>query len=553
MANSLRQNTVRIESTRSGFGFITGERGGYLYIVTARHILVPRDTPDVVVPKTAKVSFFSDQGQSYDAEVLGTHKADVGVLRVQKPAGFDWMRSCLADTSKEVRGTPVWYIGRKGEWFVPVRPGAIASPPSSSFGIEVDDLRVTPGTSGAPLVTDRGIVGMILSDSEDVTTAISIEFIQRVFREWNHPWELTVGAGPKASGGPTADGNPPKGAVPGVVDDSLDGSIYTNRTAHFQLTLPTGWQSSPELRKEQPEIIAALRSADQSLILFVTPEVYSGTLNTYKLLAEATFKSKFKDYERLTESPSQLDGRQGLRMVFQGTSPAGEIRLKFLVYIIPYEDRMIRLSFTTLEPLFDEAVPTFEKIATSYRSLGAAQAASTKVPQPSTASGMRSDVDEALDGPNYVNRTGGFRLTVPKDWKLAPDLRKDTPEVIAALSSPDEASLLLVTPEEFKGNLNTYKVLAETTYKGSFKAYEKLSESPSQLDGRQGLRMVFLGTSETPSGDVRLKFLVYFVPYEDRVIRLNFTTLEPLFDEAVPTFEKIAASYRRIASPKPSR
>lgn len=191
MAKRLRQNTVRIESSRNGFGFITGERGGYLYIATARHTLISADQPDAPAPSKAKVYFYSDQGKSYDADVLGTHEGDLAVLKVKTPSGFQWIRECAAGPAKEVRGTQVWFVGRKDEWFVPVQAGAIASDqPSTRSQVEIDGLRVAPGTSGAPLIADTGIVGMILNDSEDDARAITLEFIERAFKGWNHPWDL---------------------------------------------------------------------------------------------------------------------------------------------------------------------------------------------------------------------------------------------------------------------------------------------------------------------------------------------------------------------------
>jgi sulfatase modifying factor 1 len=92
MAERLRQNTVRIESTRHGFGFIVGELNGQLYIVTARHILVGEDQPDSTPVTKAKVTFYSDQGRTYDADVLGTHEGDLAVLRLPAPAGFRWIK-----------------------------------------------------------------------------------------------------------------------------------------------------------------------------------------------------------------------------------------------------------------------------------------------------------------------------------------------------------------------------------------------------------------------------------------------------------------------------
>jgi hypothetical protein len=150
------------------------------------------------------------------------------------------------------------------------------------------------------------------------------------------------------------------------VSESLDGTLYSNRTAHFQVTVPAGWVLAPELR--QKEIVAALKAPDEAHFFMVTPEPYTGSLSTYCVLAETQYQSKFQDYQKLSESEAKLDGRTGLRMVWKGKPKDTNIHGQFLVYVIPYDDRMVRLSFYTLEKLFDDAVPMFEKIAFSYHS-----------------------------------------------------------------------------------------------------------------------------------------------------------------------------------------
>jgi hypothetical protein len=121
--------------------------------------------------------------------------------------------------------------------------------------------------------------------------------------------------------------------------------------------------------------VAALKSPDESLFFLVTPEKFAGNLTTYRVFAETQYQAKFRDYEKIAESDMKLDGKTGIRLVWRGKSPDNGVPLEFLVYILPYEGRMIRLSFFTLEPLFKDAVPTFEKIGLSYRTLGPEQKA----------------------------------------------------------------------------------------------------------------------------------------------------------------------------------
>jgi hypothetical protein len=152
------------------------------------------------------------------------------------------------------------------------------------------------------------------------------------------------------------------------VDESLQGTTYTNRTAHFQVTVPPTWKLAPELRDQ--DIIAALKSPDETLFVFFTAEKFEGNLSTYKVLCETQYQTQLKDYEKLSESEIHLDGKTGIRLVIQGKSAsANNTQLKFLVYILPYEGRMVRLTFFTLEPLFSDNLATFEAIAASYHTV----------------------------------------------------------------------------------------------------------------------------------------------------------------------------------------
>jgi hypothetical protein len=167
---------------------------------------------------------------------------------------------------------------------------------------------------------------------------------------------------------PKTDKDAASAATP--VIESLEGTTYTNRTANFQLSVPKGWVTSDNLRNQSKDIVAALTSADQTLIFLVTPEKFSGTLATYQVLAENQYLTRFKDYEKVSENGISLDSRTGVRIIWRGKNTmAHDAPLKSVIYIVPYDGRMVRLSFLTLEPLFADSLPIFEKIALSYHPL----------------------------------------------------------------------------------------------------------------------------------------------------------------------------------------
>jgi hypothetical protein len=152
------------------------------------------------------------------------------------------------------------------------------------------------------------------------------------------------------------------------IDETLEGTNYTNRTGHFRMLFPPGWILYPEMRAQAKDIVAALESGDRTLFLLVTPEKFGGTLTTYEVLAETQYQMKFKDYEKLSQTESEVDGKKAIKLVWHAKNPAANnAAIKSVVYIVPYDGRMVRITCLTLEPLFDGALPIFEKIAASYR------------------------------------------------------------------------------------------------------------------------------------------------------------------------------------------
>jgi hypothetical protein len=233
VADILRGNVVRIEARENGFGFIAGERAGHLYIVTAYHVVV--DPNEVITggrtPKV-RVEFYDRMGKMYDADLLGTHDSnyDVAVLTVPTPAAFEWTRKCLAESVK--RGTPVWFVGREQEWRPPVTPGHVRVEPGTTWSLEIEGLPVSPGSSGGPAISDKGIIGMIQRDSEESTHALSIDFLREFFKEWNHPWELQ----PFIS-----DGKPDLAAIKKALDTYADSYNRRNASALWGV-----WPAAPE-------------------------------------------------------------------------------------------------------------------------------------------------------------------------------------------------------------------------------------------------------------------------------------------------------------------
>jgi hypothetical protein len=150
-------------------------------------------------------------------------------------------------------------------------------------------------------------------------------------------------------------------------------------------------------------------------------------------------------------------------------------------------------------------------------------------------------IDEALNGTQYVNRTGQFSLTLPAGWVINPDL-PHSKAAIAGLSSKDKMRLLMVVREDYTGSLESYKDLGQLQARGSFGNYEEVSESPVTIDGKAGLLISYRGT--LAKTNLPVQFLTAIIPSGTTFTRVTTWCVEPLFHETQPTFEKILNSYR---------
>jgi hypothetical protein len=203
LSRELRQNVVRVTATwkngatYDGFGFVVGGRAGMLYVVTADHV-VRGDGPDAI-DQNPKVAFFGDQGAEYNAVLLASRLApgegDIAILRVPAPAGLTWRRAAVA-AGPTRRGASVWFVGLQREWFVPFQAGSVNDDMAPNGFIVAEGLNIKLGTSGAPLISDAGIIGMVVEDAGTFARAIPIDRIERAVRHWQYPWELTIAPTP---------------------------------------------------------------------------------------------------------------------------------------------------------------------------------------------------------------------------------------------------------------------------------------------------------------------------------------------------------------------
>lgn len=183
LTESLKANVVAIRATldgteEKGFGFITAEQNGRLYIATAAHVVRGPDKSKTA--EKIRIKFLNDL-RWFDASfVYHWDNEDLALLELNKPIALAWQPNCAdlnPGSSRKVR-----FIGlnaNEPRWVDPGLDGNIFGDSEALLEFSINTIR--PGTSGAPLITERGIVGMITQDEGAISTALKITQIKKLF------------------------------------------------------------------------------------------------------------------------------------------------------------------------------------------------------------------------------------------------------------------------------------------------------------------------------------------------------------------------------------
>jgi hypothetical protein len=236
-ALGIAQNVVQVRTKSSaksqdGFGFLFGERNGLLYIATANKLVRgSRGETD----RSPSLVFSHSQNAPVRGRLLETSSPANGLAVIEvesaRVPGLSWARSVVAATSSVNSGVSLWLVGPDRRSRVPSVPGKaleVTQVDRTDYAgplIVAGGLTVVGGTAGAPLVSDNGMVGMIISDSNpQKVEAMPVENIEAVVRGWGYPWLLSF-AQPKQdcdlfAASPNDLGRPAD--VAGVSLDKLD-------------------------------------------------------------------------------------------------------------------------------------------------------------------------------------------------------------------------------------------------------------------------------------------------------------------------------------------
>ena len=178
-----------------GFGFIVGEDDlgtpdkpdVRLYVATANHV-VRKDNPDVRVQEI-KAQFCTYKLKSYAADLLDVFEPDLdfAVLEIPKPfPKFQWETNFF-DPNPAAK-TRAGFIGLQGKC---LESGLVTLTGVSYKGsLDILDNQIQPGTSGAPLISNKGIIGLITRSEPGKAEAVNIDILRKFAVENGVPWKL---------------------------------------------------------------------------------------------------------------------------------------------------------------------------------------------------------------------------------------------------------------------------------------------------------------------------------------------------------------------------
>jgi hypothetical protein len=192
LAYSVRDLTVQITSYRGqniaaeGYGFVAGQQGDAVTIVTADHVV--RD-PDGTEYGQVRVVFFADQAHPLIATIFDLRMppayGDLAVLEVRKP-GFRMAQPPIAPLPLTV-GERAWRVGKQRGWTPGNLPGVFTGT-ERTIWLGFDNLDTPRGSSGGPIVVAQGLVGMVTDDQSGRALVLPIGIIENFFREKGLPW-----------------------------------------------------------------------------------------------------------------------------------------------------------------------------------------------------------------------------------------------------------------------------------------------------------------------------------------------------------------------------
>ena len=177
-----------------------------------------------------------------------------------------------------------------------------------------------------------------------------------------HPLESQQAADPQKASPPTSP-----------IQQSIQGTKYENKTAHFTLTVPKDWQVSDLLASQVPGVVGTLMAPGGSAAIMVQRYYVPGPKVGAEIL-DSRFRAGTRDYRKLAEGPLKIDGRDSYFFIYRALFPFGPpeentfLPAKLMVVLIPDGQSVLGFLCQAPEVEFEKTKLVFDKILDSYKS-----------------------------------------------------------------------------------------------------------------------------------------------------------------------------------------
>lgn len=181
-AEALKPNVIGIKSTFAngsqarGFGIIAGESQGRLFIATSSAL--SKEASSNKQATKIQVRTINDIRWLEATFVYSWDSDNLSLLEIKKPEWLKWVPECLSSQPAALQ--KVRFVGKQTEepgWVYP-GSGEIYEVVGNKINFEISTL--TPGSIGAPLVNEHGIVGIITKDNSTLSSALSINRVKEL-------------------------------------------------------------------------------------------------------------------------------------------------------------------------------------------------------------------------------------------------------------------------------------------------------------------------------------------------------------------------------------
>jgi hypothetical protein len=209
LAGRVLRNIVilsHVDGQEHGAGVVVGRTEDAYIVVTAKHVLqkpANSDSTDPVdddnMPLAAQVSVTPCAGGKpavigVPQAISGRRLKDIAVVKVPLDAGLAFETRLLADEAPDLKGEEVWIVGREAGCTVLGTSGQVPGDIARIDDVTDRDAvihayvpRANPGSSGAALITARGLVGIVqkIPGNTNSVGAIRIDPVKSALQAWS--------------------------------------------------------------------------------------------------------------------------------------------------------------------------------------------------------------------------------------------------------------------------------------------------------------------------------------------------------------------------------